>query len=55
MEQHHIAIVIYPGMTALDFVAPQHVFSTLLNTTVHLVVSVLGGFRLLPRDSPANY
>src|ERR1700722_5796743 len=32
-----IAMVVYPGMTALDMVAPQLIFATLGNTDVQLV------------------
>ncbi len=32
-----IAMLVYPGMTALDMVAPQTIFAELMNARVHLV------------------
>ncbi len=32
-----IAMIVYPGMTALDLVAPQTIFAELMNSQVHLV------------------
>jgi cyclohexyl-isocyanide hydratase len=32
-----VAMVMYPGMTALDFVGPQYYFSTLIGATIHHV------------------
>jgi cyclohexyl-isocyanide hydratase len=32
-----IAMLVYPGMTAMDLVAPQLVFAELMNSAVHLV------------------
>jgi cyclohexyl-isocyanide hydratase len=32
-----VAMVMYPGMTALDFVGPQYYFSTLVGATIHHV------------------
>jgi cyclohexyl-isocyanide hydratase len=32
-----IAMLVYPQMTALDLIAPQHMFASLMGATVHLV------------------
>lgn len=37
VRQDQIALLIYPAMTALDMVAPQYAFASLMGATVHLV------------------
>lgn len=34
-----VVMILYPGFTALDFVAPQFVFSSMLGATVHLATT----------------
>jgi cyclohexyl-isocyanide hydratase len=36
-EDQHIAMLLYPGFTALDLVGPQKIFASLMKTKVHLV------------------
>jgi len=36
-----IGMLLYPGMTALDFVGPQHMFASLMGATVHHVAKTL--------------
>lgn len=40
-QQHIIGLVIYPGMTTLDFAGPQQVFSTLPNVQLHRIWKTL--------------
>ncbi|UTY60261.1 DJ-1/PfpI family protein [Massilia sp. erpn] len=55
-----IVMLVYPGMTALDMVAPQLVFSNLPNARVHLVwknleaVACDTGFAILPTATLAD-
>ncbi|WP_437813950.1 DJ-1/PfpI family protein [Sorangium sp. So ce1078] len=50
----HIAMLVYPGFTALDLIGPQTAFSMLENTQIHLVWKTLdpvttdSGITLLP-------
>jgi transcriptional regulator GlxA family with amidase domain len=37
----HIAMLVYPGMTALDLVGPQHMFASMPGAKVHLVGKTL--------------
>lgn len=37
VKSDQIALLVYPHMTALDMVAPQYAFSSLMGATVHLV------------------
>ncbi|MBB5041518.1 DJ-1/PfpI family protein [Shinella fusca] len=37
VRQDQVALLIYPAMTALDMVAPQYAFASLMGATVHLV------------------
>ncbi|MGA0570414.1 DJ-1/PfpI family protein [Variovorax sp. VNK109] len=37
--KEQIGMVMYPGMTALDFVGPQYMFASLLGATVHHVAA----------------
>lgn len=39
--QEQIGMLLYPGMTALDFVGPQHMFASLMGATVHHVAKTL--------------
>ncbi|GLS16710.1 DJ-1/PfpI family protein [Hydrogenophaga electricum] len=39
--QEQIGMLLYPGMTALDFVGPQHMFAGLMGATVHQVAKTL--------------
>ena len=34
---NHIAMLVYPRMTALDLIGPQYMFAALMGATVHLV------------------
>ncbi|OKH52666.1 glutamine amidotransferase [Calothrix sp. HK-06] len=40
-QKHVIGLVIYPGMTALDIVGPQQVFSALPNVEIHRIWKTL--------------
>lgn len=40
-KKHIIGLVIYPGMTALDIVGPQQVFSALPNVQIHRIWKTL--------------
>lgn len=40
-SMQHIAMLVYPGFTALDLVGPQYAFSMLENVQVHLVWKTL--------------
>ncbi|WP_341529776.1 DJ-1/PfpI family protein [Nostoc sp. UHCC 0302] len=40
-QKHIIGLVIYPGMTTLDFTGPQQVFSTLPNIQLHRIWKTL--------------
>ncbi|MBD1941394.1 DJ-1/PfpI family protein [Coleofasciculus sp. FACHB-712] len=40
-QKHIIGLVIYPGMTALDIVGPQQVFSALPNVQIHRIWKTL--------------
>ncbi len=37
MGQEQIAMLLYPGFTALDLVGPQYMFASMMGATVHLV------------------
>lgn len=37
MGQEQIAMLLYPGFTALDLIGPQYMFASLMGATVHLV------------------
>ncbi len=37
MGEEHIAMLLYPGFTALDLVGPQYIFASLMGANVHLV------------------
>lgn len=39
--KEQIGMLLYPGMTALDFVGPQHMFTSLLGATVHHVAATM--------------
>lgn len=39
--KEQIGMLLYPGMTALDFVGPQHMFAGLMGATVHHVAKTL--------------
>lgn len=41
LQKHIIGLVIYPGMTALDIVGPQQVFSALPNVQIHRIWKTL--------------
>ena len=41
LQQHVIGLVFYPGMTALDIVGPQTVFSALPDTQIHRIWKTL--------------
>lgn len=41
MGKEQIALVIYPGMTALDLIGPQYMLAGLMGATVHLVAEDL--------------
>ena len=55
-----IGLVIYPGMTALDIVGPQQVFSSLPNVEIHRIWKTLDaiatddGMKILPDTTFAN-
>lgn len=55
-----IGLVIYPGMTALDIIGPQQVFSGLPNLKIHRIWKTLDaiatddGMRILPDTTFAN-
>lgn len=59
-SQHIIGLVIYPGMTALDIIGPQQVFSGLPGVEIHRIwktldaISTDDGMRLLPDTTFAN-
>jgi cyclohexyl-isocyanide hydratase len=38
-QEEQIAMLLYPGFTALDFVAPHYFFACMVGATVHLVTS----------------
>lgn len=40
-QQHSIGLVFYPGMTALDMIGPQTVFSALPNVQIHRIWKTL--------------
>lgn len=40
VRQDQVALLIYPAMTALDMVAPQYAFASLMGATVHLVAKL---------------
>lgn len=44
-QKHIIGLVIYPGMTALDIVGPQQVFSALPNVQIHRIWKTLGSIK----------
>jgi cyclohexyl-isocyanide hydratase len=39
--KEQIGMLLYPGMTALDFVGPQHMFTSLVGATVHHVAKTM--------------
>lgn len=59
-KNYVIGLVIYPGMTALDIVGPQQVFSGLPNVKIHRiwknldVIATDDGMRILPDTTFAN-
>lgn len=59
-QKHIVGLIIYPGMTALDIVGPQQVFSSLPNVEIHRiwknshVIATDDGMRLLPDTTFAN-
>ncbi len=59
-SKHIIGLVIYPGMTALDIVGPQQVFSALPNVEIHRIWKTLDaiatddGMMILPDTTFAN-
>lgn len=44
-QKHIIGLVIYPGMTALDIVGPQQVFSALPNVQIHRIWKTLDSIK----------
>ena len=59
-KNYVIGLVIYPGMTALDIVGPQQVFSSLPNVKIHRLwknldaIATDDGMRILPDTTFAN-
>ena len=59
-SKHIIGLVMYPGMTALDIIGPQQVFSALSNVQIHRIWKTLDaiatddGMRILPDTTFAN-
>ena len=59
-KNHIIGLVIYPGMTALDIVGPQQVFSGLPNVNIHRIwknldaIATDDGMKILPDTTFAN-
>lgn len=59
-SQHIIGLVVYPGMTALDIIGPQQVFSGLPGVEIHRIWKTLDaiatddGMRLLPDTTFVN-
>lgn len=59
-QKHIIGLVIYPGMTALDIVGPQQVFSALPNVQIHRIWKTLDpiktddGMMILPDTTFEN-
>lgn len=59
-QKHIIGLVIYPGMTALDIVGPQQVFSALPNVQIHRIWKTLDpiktddGMMILPDTTLEN-
>ena len=59
-SQHIIGLVVYPGMTALDIIGPQQVFSGLPGVEIHRIwktldaISTDDGMRLLPDTTFVN-
>ncbi len=59
-QKHIIGLVIYPGMTALDIVGPQQVFSGLPNVEIHRIwknldaIATDDGMKILPDTTFAN-
>ncbi len=47
--KEQIGMLLYPGMTALDFVGPQHMFSSLMGAKVHHIATTMA-----PVTSDAN-
>jgi putative intracellular protease/amidase len=39
MGKEQVAMLLYPGFTALDLVGPQYFFACMLGATVHLVTT----------------
>lgn len=60
MRRDEIAMLVYPGMTALDLIGPQHMFASLMGARVHLVAKTLSpvtsdlGVTLTPTTTFAN-
>ena len=42
VKHEQIAMLVYPGMTALDLIGPQHMFGSLMGATVLLVAKSQG-------------
>ena len=59
-SKHIIGLVMYPGMTALDIIGPQQVFSALPNVQIHRIWKTLDaittddGMKILPDTTFAN-
>ena len=59
-QKYIIGLVFYPGMTALDIVGPQQVFSGLPNVKIHRIwknleaIATDDGMRILPDTTFAN-
>lgn len=59
-QKHAIGLVIYPGMTALDIVGPQQVFSSLPNVEIHRLwknleaIATDDGMKILPDTTFAS-
>jgi len=59
-QKHIIGLVMYPGMTALDIVGPQQVFSALPNVQIHRIWKTLDpiktddGMMILPDTTFEN-
>lgn len=60
LQKHIVGLVMYPGMTALDIVGPQQVFSALPNVEIHRIWKALDsiktddGMMILPDTTFAN-
>lgn len=60
MGKEQIGMLLYPGMTALDFVGPQHMFASLMGATVHHIAATTkpvkceSGLSLVPTKTFAS-